>query len=272
MSVAAVFAAAVMMLMLNAFIIVLSNLNVALSALEQKINLIAYVRDSVPPADAERLVERLRAHPDAVEARYVSRDEAMTRLKQQLSDRADLLDMVTGNPLPASVEIRLRDPARIAGFTAFLRGDSSIEDVSVQQDVVDNLVKLSRYARFAGLVMVAGLLGITLFVIINTIRLAVYSRRQEIEIMKLVGATDWFIRWPFVLEGVLYGLIGAVIAVVIVDVSYHPIQYQFLSLVQFLPINPDPTFPLKLGILTTIAGIAVGASGSYISVRRFLDI
>ncbi len=142
----------------------------------------------------------------------------------------------------------------------------------LQQDVVDNLLRITRFARLAGLVMVFSLAGVTLFVIMNTIRLAVYARRREIEIMKLVGATDWFIRWPFVLEGVLYGLAGAAIAVVLVDAVYEPMQVQFLSLVQFLPVNLDPALPLKLSALTAAVGIGVGAAGSYMSVRRFLDV
>jgi cell division transport system permease protein len=90
--------------------------------------------------------------------------------------------------------------------------------------------------------------------------------------MKLVGATDWFIRWPFVIEGVLYGLCGAAVAVLLVGATYQPVQAQFLSLIQFLPVNLDPSFPLKLSGLTAAVGIAVGAAGSYISVRRFLDV
>jgi cell division transport system permease protein len=144
--------------------------------------------------------------------------------------------------------------------------------VALQQDVVDNLLRITGFARIAGVAMVIGLIAVTLFVIVNTIRLAVYSRRQEIEIMKLVGATDWFIRWPFVLEGVLYGLLGAALAVAVVDAAYSPMQRQFLSLVQFLPVNLDPTFPLKLSGFTAAVGVTIGAAGSYISVRRFLDV
>ncbi len=92
----------------------------------------------------------------------------------------------------------------------------------LQQDVVDNLVRITRFSRVAGALMVLALVGVTLFVIMNTIRVAVYAWRQEIEIMKLVGATDWFIRWPFVLEGVLYGLIGALIAIALLGVAYRP--------------------------------------------------
>lgn len=272
MSVAAVFAAAVMMLMLNGFVIVVSNLNVALAALEQKVNLIAYVKDDAPQADIDRFVDRMRADPTVLEVLYVSKDASMARLKTQLADRTELLDMVTGNPLPASVEIRLRDPAKIGQLAAALRAEAPFEEVALQQDIVDNLLRITRFARLAGLVMVMGLIGITLFVIVNTIRLAVYARRHEIEIMKLVGATDWFIRWPFVLEGMLYGLAGALIAMLLVDAAYHPMQAQFLSLVQFLPVNADPSFPLKLSGLTAAVGVVVGAAGSYISVRRFLDV
>ena len=272
MSLAAVFAAAVMMLMLNGFVIVVSNLNVALGALEQKVNVIAYLKDDAPPTEITKLQERLRVNPLVAEVTYLSKDDAMTRLKQQLADRRDLLEMVTGNPLPASVEVRLKDANRISDLAAQLRREAAVEDVALQQDVVDNLVRITNFARAAGIVMVAGLVGITLFVIVNTIRLAVYARRQEIEIMKLVGATDWFIRWPFVLEGVLCGLLGALLTSALVSAAYEPMQLQFLSLVQFLPVNLEPDFPLRLAGVTAAIGVAIGAAGSYISVRRFLDV
>ena len=272
MSLAAVFAAAVMMLMLNGFVIVVSNLNVALGALEQKVNVIGYLKDDAPAAEITRLQERLRANPLVADVTYLSKDDAMARLKQQLADRKELLDMVTGNPLPASVEVRLKDGNQINDLAAQLRREGVVEDVTLQQDVVDNLLRITNFARVAGLAMVIGLMGITLFVIVNTIRLAVYARRQEIEIMKLVGATDWFIRWPFVLEGVLCGLLGALLTSALVGAAYEPMQAQFLSLVQFLPVNLEPGFPLRLAGLTAAVGVTIGAAGSFISVRRFLDV
>ena len=272
MSLAAVFAAAVMMLMLNGFVIVVSNLNVALGALEQKVNVIAYLKDDAPAAEITHLQERLRANPLIADVTYLTKDDAMNRLKQQLADRKELLDMVTGNPLPASIEVRLRDANRLTDVAAQLRREAAVEDVTLQQDVVDNLLRITNFARAAGLAMVIGLMGITLFVIVNTIRLAVYARRQEIEIMKLVGATDWFIRWPFVLEGVLCGLLGALLTSALVGAAYEPMQVQFLSLVQFLPVNLEPAFPLRLAGLTAAVGVSIGAAGSFISVRRFLDV
>jgi len=153
-----------------------------------------------------------------------------------------------------------------------LAAEPALEEVVLQQDVVDRLVTIASAARTAGLVMTVGLVVITLFIIMNTIRLAVYARRQEIEIMKLVGATDWFIRWPFVLEGMLYGLLGAAITLALVLPAYQPLMAEFLSLVRFLPVQSDPTFLYKLGVLTVGVGAAVGIAGSYISVRRFLDV
>jgi cell division transport system permease protein len=272
MSAAAVFAAAIMMLMLNGFVIVVSNLNVAMGALEQKVNLIAYLKDDVPETQIQALDGRLRANALVADVTFLSKEDAMTRLKTQLAERKDLLEMVTGNPLPASMEIKLKDVNQISDLAGQLRGDPAVEEVALQQDVVDNLLRMTKFARTAGAGMVVGLIVITLFVIVNTIRLAVYARRQEIEIMKLVGATDWFIRWPFVLEGVLYGLVGALVACVVVLAAYQPAQRQFLSIVQFLPVNLDPSFPLKLAMLTASVGVAIGAAGSYISVRRFLDV
>jgi cell division transport system permease protein len=253
-------------------VIVVSNLNVAMGALEQKVNVIAYMKDDAPAAEVARLQERLRTNPLVADVTFLTKDDAMTRLKQQLTDRKELLEMVTGNPLPASVEVRLKDGNRINELATQLRREGVVEDVTLQQDVVDNLLRITNFARAAGLVMVAGLMGITLFVIVNTIRLAVYSRRQEIEIMKLVGATDWFIRWPFVLEGVLCGLLGALLTSALVGVAYEPMQAQFLSLVQFLPVNLEPAFPLRLAGLTAAVGVTIGAAGSFISVRRFLDV
>ena len=272
MSLAAVFAAAVMMLMLNGFVIVVSNLNVALGALEQKVNVIAYLKDDAPEVEVTRLQERLRTNPLVGDVTYLGKEDAMTRLKEQLADRKELLEMVTGNPLPASVEVRLKDGNRISELAAQLRREGVVEDVTLQQDVVDNLLRITNFARTAGLAMVIGLMGITLFVIVNTIRLAVYARRQEIEIMKLVGATDWFIRWPFVLEGVLCGLLGALLTSALIGAAYGPMQVRFLSLVQFLPVNLEPAFPLRLAGLTAAVGVTIGAAGSFISVRRFLDV
>lgn len=272
MSVATVLTAAIMLLLFDGFVTVVSHLGGTLEALEQKVNLIAYIRDDAAPSEVLAVRDRLQQNPNVLEVDFISKDAAMQRLRQQLSDRQDLLGMVQGNPLPASLEVRLRDPGGMQALARRLRDDPALEEVAVQESVVDRLVALTHYARTAGAVMVLSLGLVTLFIIVNTIRLAVYARRQEIEIMKLVGATDWFIRWPFLLEGVLDGLLGAVAAVAVLLLSYRPLLAHFMSLVTFLQLEFDPLFAPKLATLTLAVGILVGGAGSYISVRRYLDI
>ena len=230
--------------------------------------MIAY---DAPAAEITHLQERLRANPLIADVTYLTKDDAMNRLKQQLADRKELLDMVTGNPLPASVEVRLRDANRLTEVAAQLRRETAVEDVTLQQDVVDNLLRITNFARAAGLAMVLGLMGITLFVIVNTIRLAVYARRQEIEIMKLVGATDWFIRWPFVLEGVIVGFLGGVMAILLLAVMkialIDPLAADFALIAAPDTINFGVLIAVLLG-----ASVGVSAAGSGISLRRFLRV
>jgi len=147
-----------------------------------------------------------------------------------------------------------------------------LEEVTLQEDVVERLLKLTTSTRTAGLFMTGGLAIVSLFVVINTIRLAVYSRRREIEVMKLVGATDWFVRWPFVVEGMLYGLLASLLTLVIVVPAYTPIVENFWALLSFLPVERDPRFAIKLAVMTTLVGTSLGVTGSYISVRRFLEV
>lgn len=270
-SASAIFATVVMLLVLNGFLLVVSTLNLAIQALEQKVNVIAYLNEEVDDETGEALRDRIGAVGSVVETVYVSKAAAMARLREQLADRAELLDMVSGNPLPASVEVRVRDASEVRRVAEILRADQYVDEVTVPEDAVDSLVRLAQAARFGGAFTIIGFAGVTVVVIGNTIRLAVYARRQEIELMRLVGATDWFIRWPFVIEGMLYGIVGAVIVGAVTLLALGSVQGALLDVLKFLPIRSDPLLPLQLLVVTGIVGVGVGTVGSYVSVRRFLD-
>ena len=270
-SASAIFATVVMLLVLNGFLLVVSTLNLAIQALEQKVNVIAYLKEEVDDETGEALRDRIGAVGSIVETVYLSKDAAMARLRDQLADRAELLDMVSGNPLPASVEVRVRDASEVRRVAEILRADQHVDEVTVPEDAVDSLVRLAQAARFGGAFTIIGFAGVTVVVIGNTIRLAVYARRQEIELMRLVGATDWFIRWPFVIEGMLYGIVGAVIVGAVTLLALGSVQGALLDVLKFLPIRSDPLLPLQLLVVTGIVGVGVGTIGSYVSVRRFLD-
>ena len=276
MTSATVLTTALMLLMLNVFVVLVTHLNVALEALEHRVNVIAYIREDAPPGKVRDLQNSLQNRSDVLEVVYVTKDEALARLREHFADRAELLAMVSDNPLPASLEIRARNPESLENIVSLLETkvgpESVLEEVALQEDIVERLLSLTTATRVAGVAMTVGLAVVSLFIVINTIRIAVYSRRQEIEVMKLVGATDWFVRWPFVFEGMLYGLLASLLTLLIVVPAYDPVVENFWALLSFLPVERDPQFVTKLALMTMVVGIALGAAGSYISVRRFLEV
>lgn len=261
----------VMLLMLGAFLVVIASLNVTLKALETKIDVVAYIKDTADPAQVQDLRDSLSRNADVAQVTYVTKDQALARMKQTLGDKAQLLSQVQGNPLPASLEVRLKFAASAPALADQLKRQRAVEDVDYKRDVVDRLLAITNFLRLAGGVIVAGLAAIALFIIVNTTRIALYARRQEIEIMKLVGATDWFVRWPFIFEGMFLGLLGAVITVGLIAAGYTPMLRRISGLLTFLPLAFDPTFLPKLLGLLFATGVIIGGMGSYISVRRFLD-
>ena len=273
---ATVLTTTLMLLMLNVFVVLVTHLNVALEALEHRVNVIAYIREDAPPGKVRELQSSLQNRSDVLEVIYVTKDEALARLREHFADRAELLAMVSDNPLPASLEIRARDPGSLQNIVSLLETkvgpESVLEEVALQEDIVERLLSLTTATRVAGVAMTGGLAVVSLFIVINTIRIAVYSRRQEIEVMKLVGATDWFVRWPFVFEGMLYGLLASLLTLLIVVPAYDPVVENFWALLSFLPVERDPQFATKLALMTMVVGITLGAAGSYISVRRFLEV
>jgi cell division transport system permease protein len=270
-SASAIFAMVVMLVVLNGFLIVVGNMTMATDALEQKVNLIAYLRDDAPPSAGPIITDRIERARGVIEVRFVSKEDAMARLREDLADRADLIDMISGNPLPASVEVRVNDVTQLREFAASLRTDPDVEEVILPEDAIDNLVRLARATRVGGAIVIFGFALVTTLVVGNVIRLAVFARRHEIELMRLVGATDWFVRWPFLLEGVLYGAIGATVTSGIVVGSLPWVEGATRDVLRFLPMTTDPLLPVRLSAVSAGVGLAVGAAGSFLSVRRFLD-
>jgi cell division transport system permease protein len=261
----------VMLLMLGSFLVVIASLNVTLRALETKIDVVAYIKDNADPAQVQNLQASLANNADVASVTYVSKDQALDRMKQMLGDKAQLLSQVQGNPLPASLEIQLKFASAAPALAEQLQREAPIEDVDYKRDVVERLLAITNFLRITGTVLVAGMAAIALFIIVNTTRIAMYARRQEIEIMKLVGATDWFVRWPFIFEGMFLGLLGGLVTVALIGLGYQPMLQRVSGLLTFLPLAFDPQFLPRLLLLLFGAGVVVGGMGSYISVRRFLD-
>ena len=196
---------------------------------------------------------------------------ALERLKEAYREQGLTLDLGGAQiSLYASVEIALTDPNQASSVADALRGRPEVERITTRQVDYEKLLGIIGVIRTVGIAALV-LVGLTvLFMIVNMIRIAVYSRSNEIEIMRLVGASDSFIRWPFILEGILCGMIGAVITIVLVAVAWEPIQPVMVRVFQ-MPTTVSSQFLAFLSAIILGVGLGVGAIGSWISVRANLS-
>ena len=273
MSLAATATVVLMLVLLAALFIVISGLNAGLEFIESKVAVTARLDDDLLPTDLDRLVADVEAMPGVASVEYVSPEEAMRRLEEsyrEIGRELDLGDPDSNITLFASLEISLTDPDASGAVSAALSNHRDVERVLTKQAEYDTLLGVINVIRNVGIAIV-GLVGLTvLFMIINTIRIAVFSRANEIEIMRLVGASDSFIRWPFILEGILCGLIGALVTIGLVAAIWDPIQPAMVRIFQ-MPTAVSSQFLTTLSLLILGAGLGIGAIGSWISVRSYLS-
>jgi cell division transport system permease protein len=271
MSLAATATVILMLVLLSALFIVITGLNSGLEFIESKVAVTAQLVDNLSEADREELIAEVEAYPGVASVDYVSPAQAMARLRQFYRESGRELDL-GGSQIKifGSLEISLTDPEASGDVGAFLSANDDVERVLTKQAEYDTLLGIINVIRTVGLVGI-GLVGLTvLFMIINTIRIAVYSRANEIEIMRLVGASDSFIRWPFILEGILCGLVGALVTIVLVAIVWDPIQPAMVTIFQ-MPTAVSTRFLTTLSVILLGVGLGVGALGSWISVRSYLS-
>ncbi|HET8776320.1 MAG TPA: permease-like cell division protein FtsX, partial [Candidatus Limnocylindria bacterium] len=272
MSLAATATVILMLVLLSALFIVISGLNSGLEFIESKVAVTARLDDNLPQSRLDRLIAEVEAMPGVASVDYVSPDEAMDRLREsyrEIGRELDLGDADSPITLFASLEISLSDPDASSDVSSALAARDEVDRVLTKQAEYDTLLGVINAIRTVGLAII-GLVGLTvLFMIINTIRIAVYSRAGEIEIMRLVGASDSFIRWPFILEGILCGLIGAIVTILIVAAVWDPIQPAMVQIFQ-MPTAVSTQFLTTLSLLLFVVGLGIGALGSWISVRSYL--
>ena len=245
MSIASVSTVMVLALILGLFVLIIANLESLADELAGEMQIKVYMDSQFTPDQINSFKSAAYDIGHVSKVSFVPKDEAFKKLRQRLNAKLDLSDL-DGNPLPDAFEVPVDDPTFLEPVAHKLAGIVHVATVD--------------YGRLAS----------TLLIISNTIRLTVFARRKEIDIMQLVGAADWFIRWPFILEGITQGMVGAALAALLIDVSYRMVVPQLQRSISFLPILlPTQIMPfINVGLITM--GCLVGALGSFISVNRYL--
>jgi cell division transport system permease protein len=271
MSLAATATMTLMLLLLAGFFIVQNGLLAGLQFVEQKVEVVADLKDSAAQADVQVLEQRVAALPEVSDVTYVSKDEALKRFRDARAAQGeeDLTAYLDANPLHASLEVKLRNPTDFGAINDALAGDPSVERVKNITDLVNRVLTVTDFLRTAGIVILAIIGAIVLFIIINAIRLAVVARAEEIEVMRLVGASDAFIRWPFVFEGALVGLLGAAIALGVIAAVADPLSTFMYDFFRILPIRVG-AIARDVAILVIGSGVGLGVLGAFVSVRTYL--
>ena len=271
MSLAATLTMVLMLMLLAGFFVLQNVLLASLDFVEQKVEVVAYIQTNTTQDQVDALVVQLKAMPEVANVEFLSRDQALQRFRdtQAAQGREDLTKYLESNPFYASLNVKLRSPSDLDTVTEALRKAPIVRNVLNIQALVSRVLTVTGIVRTAGvaLLVIVGL--IVLFIIVNTIRLAVVARAEEIEIMRLVGASDAFIRWPFVFEGAFVGLFGALITLAIMAAGAEPLSRAMVGFFNVLPLElgslPRDTAAIVLG-----TGVGLGVVGSWVSVRTYL--
>lgn len=273
MTLASISTVALSLFMLGVFLCGVINLNNMASSLENQVQLSIYLKDGLTTDQIMAVGKQIKAIPNLKHLEFVNKEQAMKEFKARLGDQQQLVNALGDvNPLPNSYVLTFDNPSDVKATAKLAATFQGVESTHYGQDIVEELFRITQVIRIGGIVLIAFLAAATLFIISNTIRLTVFARRKEIAIMKYVGATNGFIRWPFLIEGMLLGLVGAVIAVLCVGEFYHFITMEVSESLAFFPLVPMFPFFYDVAIYILGGGIVVGAIGSTISLKQYMKV
>ncbi len=243
------------------------NLNLLLGELKSELELAAYL---TPEANSHDTLAQINSWPEVAYSKLILPDAALNALMGDLSYLEQVANLVT-NPLPPTIEMRLHDPVDTAIVASRLRQLPDVASVEDGSEAAATFLAIRDAFRWIGWVIILVLLTAALFAMVNTIRVAINTRKDEIEVMRLVGATRSFIRAPFLIEGLFLGFISAVISIILIFVSYHFSVVRVAEYIPFIPFLRDPKVLTQVGLLLLCLALIVGFIGSTISVAQYLQ-
>ena len=272
MTIASVSAVTVTLILVGVFALIMMNLNKVATDLENEVEIKVLIDETADEAAEKALIEKVKKLPGVSEMTYSTKEDELTKLVKDFGDDFKLFEQ--SNPLRNVIYVKAADPQQTAKVAKTIDKYEYTYDVMYGEGKVEKLFNFLNISRNVGIVLILGLLFTAIFLISNTIRITIIARRDEIEIMKLVGATNSFVRIPFLLEGMWLGILGSIIPIAVVTTLYHNI-YKIIAprlqgeLVQLLDFSP---LVYQVSGLLLLIGVLIGIWGSFMSVRKFLKI
>ena len=263
-------------LVLGVFIPIVQATTGTANEVRNRVVVDAYLKDDATEADRIEVQRELEATPGVKSVEFISKDEALRELGRKVDETSNAIKLLGSNPLPSLFRVTPNDPDELKAIVARIapggtpRSDA-IDEVRNRESDTGKILSATGLVKGLGAVMAGLLILASIALIANTIRLSVFARRREVEVMKLVGATNWFIRWPFVIEGVIVGFMGGVLSVLLLAIAKTTVVDPLSDRFQLLAAPDTIDFPLLI-VLLLFACVAVSAIGSGITLRRFLRV
>lgn len=257
--------------------------NNVVASVENQVSITAYVSDDAEEADIQAVMNTIENMDGVATVSFTTKDEALESFRNSTSN-PEIVDQLDGqNPLPASIDVDLDDAQEVTGIADQILADDGFvaicdnpddpsDSLQYGQKTVDKLFSLTNAIRIVGIALIALLVLIAFIFINNTIRLAILARRKEIAIMRLVGASNGFIRGPFLAEGALHAIIGTALAIAVLEVARNVLLPRISSTLPWLPLSVDSGTFLAMYVLLLVAGLLIGLFGSMFAMRRYLKV
>ncbi len=281
MSLASVSIVIAALMIFGIFFLIIVNINSNIKGLKEQSEIIVFCDPKLNDAQVKQIETTIKDYTSIERYTMVSKKEAFEKVRKMMDSKDSLLEGLDEGFLPVSFNIKLKNPEDSTSIAGQLEKITGIEKVQYPKQVIDFISKISYWVKLISTVLIVILLIVSIFIISNTIKLTVFTRRREINIMKYIGATDWFIRWPFIIEGIIIGFIGAIGAFILVGYAYNTfvikINHDLFASgsefnIDFIRLLNLKDLGAQVMAIYSIIGAGVGAAGSLISIRKYLHV
>jgi len=272
MSLASVSVVTASMIVLGLFLVISINLNHNIRKLEEQPQMQVFCDPELDDEQIKVIEQAIKNDSRVKKYTYVSKKEALEKAKEMLGEDQNVIEGLGDDFMPVSFIVELNNLKEAPDVVSAFKSIQGVSNVRYSQERIDIILKIATWVQIGNIVLIIILLAVAMFIISNTIKLTVFARRKEINIMKYIGATDWFIRWPFIIEGVVIGLIGAVIGFVAISIIYALLSNKVSEGINIISLVSLRELQFVVTYTFALVGTVIGALGSAVSIRKYLHV